>query len=84
MLLTKPPFDIDQPHVWKPRCDTKVSLEDKRYFFAQRAAEVDQRRTLFDRGHALNPMLNPALKYQQQQQQQQQLVNNFHHGNANL
>ena len=31
-----------------PRCDTRVSPEDKRRFFAQRAAEAEQRRTLFN------------------------------------
>jgi len=47
-LVTKPPFDIGQPHVRQPRCDTRVSPEDKRRFFAQRAAEAEQRRALFD------------------------------------
>jgi hypothetical protein len=47
-LVTKLPFDIGQPHVRQPRCDTRVSPEDKRYFFAQRAAEAEQRRALFD------------------------------------
>mmetsp|Transcript_61624 Transcript_61624/g.116039 ORF Transcript_61624/g.116039 Transcript_61624/m.116039 type:complete len:112 (-) Transcript_61624:343-678(-) len=48
MRVTKPPFDIGQPHVRQPRCDTRVSPEDKRRFFAQRAAEAEQRRALFD------------------------------------
>jgi hypothetical protein len=47
-LVTKHPFDIGQPHVRQPRCDTRVSPEDKRRFFAQRAAEAEQRRALFD------------------------------------
>ena len=48
MLVTKPPFYIGQPHVRQPRCDTRVSPEDKRRFFEQRAAEAEQHRALFD------------------------------------
>ena len=47
-LVAKPPFDIGQPHVRQPWCDTRVSPEDKRRFVAQRAAEAEQRRALFD------------------------------------
>ena len=47
-LMTKPPFAIGQPHVRWPRCDTRVSLEDKQRFFAQRAAEAEQQIALFD------------------------------------
>jgi hypothetical protein len=47
-LVTKLPFDIGQPHVRQPQCDTRVSPEDKQRFFAQRAAEAEQRRTLFN------------------------------------
>jgi hypothetical protein len=32
----------------QPRCDTRVSLEDKRRFFVQRAVEAEQRRALVD------------------------------------
>mmetsp|Transcript_65959 Transcript_65959/g.123419 ORF Transcript_65959/g.123419 Transcript_65959/m.123419 type:complete len:89 (-) Transcript_65959:52-318(-) len=35
-LETKPPFDIDKPHMRQPRCDTWVPLE------------AEQRRALFD------------------------------------
>jgi hypothetical protein len=47
-LVTKPPFDISQPHVRQLQCDTRVSPEYKRRFFAQRAAEAEQRRALFN------------------------------------
>ena len=47
-LMTKRPFDIGKPHVRLPRCDTRVSPEDRRRFMAQHAAEVTQRRALFD------------------------------------
>ena len=47
-LVTKRPFDIGKPHVRPPRCDTRVSPEDRRRFMAQRASEVAQRRALFD------------------------------------
>ena len=40
-LVTNSPFDIGQPYVRQPRCDTRVSPEDKRRFFAQRAAEAE-------------------------------------------
>ena len=43
-LVTKPPFDIGQPHMRQPRC----SPENKRRFITQRAAEAGQRRALFD------------------------------------
>ena len=47
-LVTERPFDIGKPHVRPPRCDTRVSPADRRRFMAQRAAEVAQRRVLFD------------------------------------
>ena len=47
-LVTERPFDIGKPHVRPPRCDTRVSPADRRRFMAQRAAEVAQRRALFD------------------------------------
>ena len=46
--MTKRSFDFGKPHVRPPRCDARVALGDKRRFMAQRAAEVAQRRTLFD------------------------------------
>jgi hypothetical protein len=63
------PFDIGQPHVRQPRCDTRVSPEDKRCFFAQRAAEAEQRHALFDAAALL---------------QQQHFMNSFHHGDTRL
>ena len=47
-LVTERPFDVGKPHVRPPRCDTRVSPADRRRFMAQRAAEVAQRRALFD------------------------------------
>jgi hypothetical protein len=47
-LLTKRPFDVGKPHVWPSRCDTRVSPEDIRRFMAQRAADIAQRRAIFD------------------------------------
>jgi hypothetical protein len=46
--VTKRLFDVDKTHAQSPRCDTRVTPEDKRRFMAQRAAEVAQRRALFD------------------------------------
>jgi hypothetical protein len=47
-LVTKRPFGVGKPRVRPSRCDTRVSPEDIRRFMAQRAAEVAQRRTIFD------------------------------------
>jgi hypothetical protein len=46
--LTKRPFGVGKPHVRSPRCDTRVSPDDMRRFMAPRAAEVAQRRAIFD------------------------------------
>jgi len=48
MLVTKRPFGVGKPHMRPPRCGTRVSPEDIRRFMAQRAAEVAQRRAIFD------------------------------------
>ncbi len=69
MRVTKPPFDINQSHVQQPRCENRVSLEDKQRFFAQRAAETEQRHALFDAAALL---------------QQQYFMNSFHHGDTRL
>ena len=69
MRVTKPPFDIDQSHVRQPRCENRVSLEDKQRFFAQRAAETEQRHALSDAAALL---------------QQQYFMNSFHHGDTRL
>ena len=69
MRVTKPPFDIDQSHVRQPRCENRVSLEDKQRFFAQRAAETEQHHALFDAAALL---------------QQQYFMNSFHHGDTRL
>ena len=47
-LVAERPLDVGKPRVRPPRCDTRVSPEDKRRFMTQRAAEVAQRRALFD------------------------------------
>ena len=47
-LVTKPPFATGKPHVRQPRCDTRVTPEDKQRFMTQRAAETAERRALFD------------------------------------
>jgi hypothetical protein len=41
-------FDVGKPPMRSCRCDTRVSPEDMRRFMAQRAAEIAQRRALFD------------------------------------
>ena len=47
-LVTAPPFAIGKPFVRQPRGDTRVTPEDKRRAVAQRAAEVAERRVVFD------------------------------------
>ena len=47
-LVTKLPFDIGKPQLWPPRCDTRVTPEEKRRFLARRAQETKQRRALFN------------------------------------
>ena len=47
-LVTTPPFAIGKPFVRQPRGDTRVTLEDKRRVMAQRAAEIAERRAVFD------------------------------------
>jgi hypothetical protein len=47
-LLTKRPFGVGKPHVRPPRCDTRVPPDHMRRFMAQLAAEVAQRRAIFD------------------------------------
>ena len=39
-LAIKRPFVVGKPHVQPPRCDTRVSQEDRRRFIAQCASEV--------------------------------------------
>jgi hypothetical protein len=46
--MTKRPFGVGKPHVRPPWCDTRVSPEDFRRLMAQRAAEVMQRRAIFN------------------------------------
>ena len=48
LLVTTPPFAIGKPFVRQPRGDTKVTPEDKRRAVAQRAAEIAERRAVFD------------------------------------
>jgi len=40
-LVTKAPFNIGKPQLRPPRCDTRVTLEEKRRFLAQRAQETE-------------------------------------------
>jgi len=46
-LVTKAPFSIGKPQLRPPRCDTRVTPEEKRSFLARRAQETEQRRALF-------------------------------------
>jgi len=52
-LITERPFGVGKPRARPPRCDTRVSLEDIGPFMAQRAAEVTQRRAIFDAAVAI-------------------------------
>jgi len=47
-LVTKVPFDIGKPQLRPPRCENRVTLEEKRRFLARRAQETEQRRALFN------------------------------------
>ena len=47
-LVTAPPFAIGKPFVRQPRGDTRVTPEDKRRAVVQRAAEIAERRAVFD------------------------------------
>jgi hypothetical protein len=47
-LFTERPFGVGKLHVRPSRCDTRVSPEDIRRSMAQRAAEIAQRRAIFD------------------------------------
>ena len=42
------PFAIGKPFVRQPRGDTRVTPEDKRRAVVQRAAEIAERRAVFD------------------------------------
>ena len=47
-FLTTPSFAIGRPFVRQPRGDCRVTPEDRRRAVAQRAAEVAERRAVFD------------------------------------
>ena len=47
-LVTKVPFDIGKPQLRPPRCDTRVTPEEKRSFLVRRVQETEQRRALFN------------------------------------
>ena len=47
-FVTEPYFVIGKPFVRQPRGDTGVTPEDRRRAVAQRAAEVAERRAVFD------------------------------------
>jgi hypothetical protein len=46
--MTERPFGVGKPHLRPPRYDTRVSPDEMRRFMAQRAAEVAQRRAIYD------------------------------------
>ena len=46
--VTTPPFAIGKPFVRQPRGDTRVTPKDRRRAVAQRAAEIAERRAIFD------------------------------------
>jgi hypothetical protein len=46
--MTTPPFATSKPFVRQPRGDTRVTPEDRRWAVAQRAAEIAERRAIFD------------------------------------
>ena len=48
MFLTTPPFAIGKPFVRQPRGDARVTPKHFRRAVAQRAAEVAERRAVFD------------------------------------
>jgi hypothetical protein len=43
-LVTKAPFNIGKSQLRPPRCDTRVTPEEKRRFLARRAQKTEQRR----------------------------------------
>jgi len=47
-LVTKVPFGIGKPQLRPPRCDTRVTPEEKRRFLARCTQETEQRRALFN------------------------------------
>jgi len=47
-LVTKVPFDIGNAQLRSPRCDTRVTPEEKRNCLTRRAQETEQRRALFN------------------------------------
>ena len=55
------PFSIGKPQLRPPRCDTRVTPEEKRRFLAQRAQETEQRRALQCRNRRRND-LSPVSK----------------------
>ena len=46
--MTTPPFAIGKPFVRQPRGDARVTPKDRRLAVAKRAAEVAERRAVFD------------------------------------
>ena len=47
-FVTTPPFAFGKPFVRLPRGDTRVTPGDRRRAVAQRAAEIAERRAVFD------------------------------------
>ena len=45
-VVTKVPFDIGKPQLRPPRCDTRVTPDEKRRFLVRRAQETEQRRAI--------------------------------------
>ena len=46
--VTKPPFTIGKPFLRRPRGDSRRTAEQKREDEARRAAEIAERRAIFD------------------------------------
>jgi hypothetical protein len=61
-LVTKAPFNIGKPRLRPPRCDTRVTPEEKRRFLARRAKETEQRRALFNAETDAEIYLSPVSK----------------------
>ena len=56
-LVTEPPFKLCKPRVRQPRCDTRMTPEDKQRLVEQRAAEIAMRRADFNasnKSHKVN------------------------------
>ena len=65
-LVTKVPFDIGKPQLRPPRCDTRVTPEEKRRSLARRVQETEQARPLQRRSRRRRDLrLAPHLFHEQ-------------------